>query len=149
VRVRALLRATLDELAPLAATTAGPAAESSPSTAAAGHEAARAAHAACRGLGQVEHWLQAVAPAPEARTAGAGREPAAPLALGAGHLADVLRTAIDDFEALGEAFEEDDPIDHFEAVQATGLATAVLEAAHQRLLRAGLVQPRPATLLAP
>ena len=61
----------------------------------------------------------------------------------------VLRTAIEDLEELGETLEEDDPIVHFDAVQAIGLAGAVLEAAHQRLLRAGLARPRPVNLMAP
>jgi hypothetical protein len=37
----------------------------------------------------------------------------------------------------------------FDAVQAAGLAAAVLEAAHQRLLRADLARPRPVNLLGP
>jgi hypothetical protein len=146
-RVQALLYATLEALAPLAAADGGPAPRLSPSAAA--HEAALAAREASRGLGHVASWLQAVAPAPAAGESVPSREPAAPIAPGADHLAGVLRTAIDDFEALGEAFEDDDPIVHFDAVQATSLATAVLEAAHQRLLRAGLVQPRRVNLLAP
>ena len=116
---------------------------------AAEHEVALAVREASRGLGHVESWLQAVAPAPDAAESIPSRQPAAPIAPGADHLAGVLRTAIDDFEALGEAFEDEDPIVHFDAVQATSLANAVLEAAHQRLLRAGLVRPRRVDLLAP
>src|SRR4051794_6692240 len=147
-RVRVLLRATRSALVPLAAAVEGHAPDLRPS-AAAGHEVATAAREASRGLDHVENWLQAVAPAAEAAASVPAREPLASSTRGADHLAGVLRTAIDDFEALGEAFEDDDPIVHFDAVQATGLATAVLEAAHQRLLRAGLVRPRPASLRAP
>jgi hypothetical protein len=146
-RVRVLLHATRGALAPLAAAAEGPAPALRPS--AAGQEVALAARAASRGLGQVEDWLQAVAPAPEAAASGPAREPLAPRTPAADYLAGVLRTAIEEFEALGETFEADDPIVHFDAVQATGLATAVLEAAHQRLLRVGLVRPRPASLRAP
>ena len=64
-------------------------------------------------------------------------------------LASALRQALDSLEALGEVLEDQDPIFHTDAVQAVGLATAVLGAAHQRLLRAGLIPPRPARLLAP
>jgi uncharacterized protein involved in exopolysaccharide biosynthesis len=61
----------------------------------------------------------------------------------------VLRDAIDALERLGETLEDDGPTTHFDAIQAVGLAAAVLGAAYQRLLRAGLAQPRPSSLLRP
>jgi hypothetical protein len=64
-------------------------------------------------------------------------------------LTALLQRSIEDFEALAEALEDEDPVHNFAGVQAAGLATAVLEAAHQRLLRAGLAQPRPVDLLRP
>jgi hypothetical protein len=75
--------------------------------------------------------------------------PAEPAADAGSRLAAVLRAAIDDLEALSEVLEHDDPIVHFDAVQASGLAAAVLGAAYLRLLRGGLARPRPVNLLAP
>jgi hypothetical protein len=62
-------------------------------------------------------------------------------------LVAALRAALDALSALGEALEAADPVAEHDAVQAVGLASAVLEEAHGRLLRAGLAAPRSVDLL--
>jgi hypothetical protein len=131
-RVLALLGATLAALRPLAAGEDG--------------EGARTAREAVAGLVRVRDWLEAAAPGARPPVSAAPAEPAAD---GDARLAAVLRAAIDDLAALSEALEHDDPVTHFDAVQASGLAAAVLGAAYLRLLRAGLARPRPVNLLAP
>jgi len=120
-------------------------------------EVASAAREAAAGLARVAAWLAATLPgaAAPATLAPARAEPPAPgraprpEPVAAERLVAGLRAAIDELEALGAALERDDPLTHFDAVQAAGLAAAVLEAAHLRLLRAGLARPRPVNLLAP
>jgi hypothetical protein len=144
-RVQALLAATMADLSPLAAAPQ------------AADVIAAAAREAVAELGRVSDWLRASAPGQPPRPAGAGQllpapavQPPSPAEIdAAAGLVAVLRAAIDGLEALGEALEHDDPVGHFDAVQATSLATAVLESAHLRLLRTGLAQPRPVNLLAP
>ena len=135
--MQALLGATLAALRPLAAVGGG--------AGDAAREVASTAREAAAGLVRVGDWLTATAPGAEAPALAA----AEPAAADGARLVVVLRAAIDDLEALSEALEHDDPIAHFDAVQSTGLASAVLEAAHLRLLRAGLARPRPVNLLAP
>ena len=117
-----------------------------------------AAALAREGLDHVTAWLDAIS----------GKSPGAPFvvddadggvwgrrltlerpaeAMSATLLTSVLSWAIEMLAELGEQLEDDDPVAHFDAVQAVGLATAVLEAAFQRLLRAGLARPRPVNLL--
>jgi hypothetical protein len=107
------------------------------------------ARQAIAGLTSVTAWLRGAAglatwspdltdPAPHVEL----REPASARTRTAARLASMLRDAIDVGEALGESLEDEDPVVHFDAVQAIGLATAVLGASYQRLLRAGLAHPR-------
>jgi hypothetical protein len=103
-----------------------------------------AACAAEQGLARVEAWLAACArpaapDAPPAKPSPAAAAPDAPVT----QLAALLATASEALEAEGERLEDTDPIAHCDAVQAIGLAAAVLEASFQRLLRAGLAAPRP------
>ena len=115
--------------------------------------AARRGHT---GVRAVLAWLDAAAPADAAEAAATPELSLptrnAPVAPGTNLLVELaahLQAASDDLAALGEALEEEDPLLHFEAVQAVGLAVAVLEAAYRQLLRAGLIAPRPVDLLQP
>ncbi|HLI26895.1 MAG TPA: hypothetical protein VKZ60_07490 [Chloroflexota bacterium] len=111
---------------------------------AAAAEALAAARAAEQGLARVEAWLAACArgaaveavPAEPPRAEPPAGDPVA-------RLATLLAASSEVLDAVGERLEAADPIAHFDAVQAVGLATAVLEASFQRLLRAGLAAPRP------
>lgn len=145
VRVLALLQSIQDRLDSITAQT-------SPGTPGAGNrEAAAATELAARQasaeLAGVTAWLRRTSPQTAVWSADAASLPR--VSDDPSALATMLHEALDALDALGETLESDDPVAQFDAVQAVGLASAVLGAAHQRLLRAGLTQPRPAHLLAP
>ena len=95
-----------------------------------------------RELAPVLKWLE------EAQPSAVRMVPLHLSAVGSSDLAATLRQHLETVEGLGDALEQDDPITHYAAIQALGLASAVLGAAYQRLQRAHLALPRAPRLLA-